>query len=34
MSVTPQINDSDTVLLNIRPSITRLLTMPKIQPLG
>lgn len=25
MSVTPQINDSDTVLLNIRPSITRLL---------
>jgi MSHA biogenesis protein MshL len=26
MSVTPQINDSDTVLLNIRPSITRLLT--------
>jgi len=26
MSVTPQINDSDTVLLNVRPSITRLLT--------
>ena len=26
MSVTPQINDSDTVLLNLRPSITRLLT--------
>jgi general secretion pathway protein D len=26
MSVTPQINDSDTVLINIRPSITRLLT--------
>ncbi len=26
MSLTPQINDSDTVLLNIRPSITRLLT--------
>lgn len=25
MSVTPQINDGDTVLLNIRPSITRLL---------
>lgn len=25
MSVTPQINDSDTVLINIRPSITRLL---------
>ena len=25
MSVTPQINDSDVVLLNIRPSITRLL---------
>lgn len=25
MSVTPQINESDTVLLNIRPSITRLL---------
>jgi general secretion pathway protein D len=25
MSVTPQINDSDTVLLNLRPSITRLL---------
>lgn len=25
MSMTPQINDSDTVLLNIRPSITRLL---------
>ncbi len=25
MSVTPQINDSDAVLLNIRPSITRLL---------
>ena len=24
MSVTPQINDSDTVLLNLRPSITRL----------
>lgn len=29
MSVTPQINDSDTVLLNIRPSITRLLTAAK-----
>ncbi len=29
MSVTPQINDSDTVLLNIRPSITRLLTPAK-----
>ncbi|MEO8343779.1 MAG: pilus (MSHA type) biogenesis protein MshL [Gallionella sp.] len=26
MSVTPQINDSGTILLNIRPSITRLLT--------
>ncbi|MFZ5503349.1 MAG: pilus (MSHA type) biogenesis protein MshL [Pseudomonadota bacterium] len=26
MSVTPQINDGDTVLLNLRPSITRLLT--------
>ncbi len=26
MSVTPQINESDSVLLNIRPSITRLLT--------
>ena len=26
MSVTPQINDSDTVLLSVRPSITRLLT--------
>ena len=26
MSLTPQINDSDTVLLNIRPSITRLLS--------
>jgi MSHA biogenesis protein MshL len=26
MSVTPEINDSDTVLINIRPSITRLLT--------
>ncbi len=26
MSVTPQINDSDVVLLNIRPSITRLLS--------
>lgn len=26
MSVTPQINDSDTVLLNVRPSITRLLS--------
>lgn len=26
MSVTPQINDSDTVLLNLRPSITRLLS--------
>jgi MSHA biogenesis protein MshL len=26
MSVTPQINDNDTVLLNVRPSITRLLT--------
>jgi general secretion pathway protein D len=25
MSVTPQINDSDTVLLNLRPSISRLL---------
>jgi len=25
MSVTPQINDSDTVLINVRPSITRLL---------
>ncbi len=25
MSVTPQINDSDTVLLNVRPSITRLI---------
>lgn len=25
MSVTPQINDSDTVLLNVRPSISRLL---------
>ncbi|MDO8991080.1 MAG: type II and III secretion system protein [Sideroxyarcus sp.] len=25
MSVTPQINDSDTVLLNLRPTITRLL---------
>lgn len=25
MSVTPQINDNDTVLLNLRPSITRLL---------
>ena len=25
MSVTPQINDTDTVLLNVRPSITRLL---------
>ena len=25
MSVTPQINDNDTVLLNVRPSITRLL---------
>ena len=31
MSVTPQINDSDTVLLNIRPSITRLLT-PALDP--
>ena len=29
MSVTPQINDSDTVLLNIRPSISRLLTDAK-----
>ena len=29
MSVTPQINESDTVLLNIRPSITRLLTPAK-----
>ncbi len=29
MSLTPQINDSDTVLLNIRPSITRLLTPAK-----
>jgi len=26
MSVTPEINDNDTVLLNVRPSITRLLT--------
>ncbi len=26
MSVTPQINDSDTVLLNLRPSISRFLT--------
>ena len=26
MSMTPEINDSDTVLLNIRPSITRLLS--------
>jgi len=26
MSVTPQISDNDTVLINIRPSITRLLT--------
>ena len=26
MSLTPQINDSDTVLLNIRPSVTRLLS--------
>ncbi len=26
MSITPQINDSDTVLLNVRPTITRLLT--------
>ncbi|MGA7593820.1 MAG: pilus (MSHA type) biogenesis protein MshL [Gallionella sp.] len=26
MSVTPQINDNDTVLINVRPSITRLLT--------
>lgn len=26
MSVTPQINDSDTVLLNLRPSITRFLS--------
>ena len=26
MSLTPQINDSDTVLLNVRPSITRLLS--------
>ena len=26
MSVTPEINDSDTVLINIRPSITRLLS--------
>ena len=26
MSVTPEISDSDTVLINIRPSITRLLT--------
>jgi MSHA biogenesis protein MshL len=26
MSLTPEINDSDTVLLNIRPSITRLLS--------
>ena len=29
MSVTPQINDSDTVLLNVRPSITRLLAPAK-----
>ena len=29
MSVTPQINESDTVLLNIRPSITRFLTDAK-----
>ncbi len=29
MSVTPQINESDTVLLNIRPSITRFLTNAK-----
>jgi general secretion pathway protein D len=29
MSVTPQINDSETVLLNVRPSITRLLTPVK-----
>jgi len=26
MSLTPQINDNDTVMLNVRPSITRLLT--------
>ncbi len=26
MSITPQINDNDTVLLNVRPTITRLLT--------
>jgi MSHA biogenesis protein MshL len=26
MSVTPQINDNDTVLISVRPSITRLLT--------
>ncbi len=29
MSVTPEINDSDTVLLNIRPSITRLIDAAK-----
>lgn len=29
MSVTPQISDSDTVLLNVRPSITRLLAPAK-----
>lgn len=29
MSITPQINDSDTVLLNVRPTITRLLTDKK-----
>jgi MSHA biogenesis protein MshL len=31
MSLTPQINDSDSVLINIRPSITRLLA-PAIDP--
>jgi len=31
MSVTPQINDNDTVILSVRPSITRLLT-PAIDP--
>lgn len=29
MSVTPQINDNDSVLLSVRPSITRLLTAAK-----
>lgn len=29
MSITPQINDNDTVLLNVRPTITRLLTPAK-----